>query len=135
MDNDVNNQDPALPKKKIILWIEDDVMIKTILGNKLIAAGFDVIHVSTGEEAIYRFKQVVPNLIVLDLLLPGIDGFELLKQIHNDETLKNIPVIILSNVQRESDIATAKSFGVKKFLIKPSTSLEEIITEVKTYCK
>ncbi len=135
MDNDANNQDSTLPKKKIILWVEDDLMIKTILGNKLIAAGFDVIHVSTGEEAIYRFKQVTPNLIVLDLLLPGIDGFELLKQIHTDDVLKNIPVIILSNVQRESDVAAAKAMGVKKFLIKPSTSLEEIIAEVKTYCK
>ena len=140
MDYNTNNSnnastEPAAPRKKIILWVEDDLMIGTILGNKLIAAGYDLIHVSGGEEALYQLKQVVPSLIVLDILLPGINGFDVLSKIKADSSLKDIPVIILSNVSRDSDIDKANAMGVKKFLVKPTTSLEEIIAEVKIWCK
>ncbi len=120
--------------KKIILWVEDDVMIGTILGNKLISEGFDLIHVSTGEEAMYHLKQVTPQLIVLDLLLPGLDGMAILRTLHKDPVFSKIPVIILSNMNRESDTEEAAALGVKKFLVKPSTSLEEIVKQVRTYC-
>ena len=110
------------------------MMIGTILGNKLISAGFDLIHVSNGEEAMYQLKQVIPHLIVLDLLLPGVDGFKVLEDIHKIEGVKNIPVIILTNANRESDIKKAQALGVKKFLLKPASSLEEIVKEVRTYC-
>ncbi len=121
--------------KKLILWVEDDLMISTILGNKLIAAGYDLIHVSTGEEAMYQLKQVTPQLIVLDILLPGMNGIEILKNLQKDNIMNKVPVIILSNVSKESEIKSAKDMGVKKFMVKPSSSLEEIVAAVKTYCK
>jgi DNA-binding response OmpR family regulator len=120
--------------KRIILWIEDDLVIGTILGNKLIAAGYDLIHVNNGEEALYQLKQVIPSLIVLDILLPGVDGFAILRHIHEDTKLSKIPVIILSNVSIQADVDLAASLGAKKFLTKPQTSLEEVIAAVKALC-
>jgi DNA-binding response OmpR family regulator len=119
---------------KKILWIEDDLMIGTILGNKLVNVGYDLIHINTGEEAMYYFKDSVPDLVVLDLFLPGIDGFAILKHMRGNDVLKNVPVIILSNVNREADIAIAKSFGVKVFLVKTGNTLEEIVAKVKEFC-
>lgn len=119
---------------KKILWIEDDLMIGTILGNKLINVGYDLIHINTGEEAMYFFKDSVPDLVVLDLLLPGIDGFAILKYMHGNESLKNVPIIVLSNVSREADIAIAKSLGVKEFLVKTANTLEEIVVKVRMHC-
>ena len=119
---------------KKILWIEDDLMIGTILGNKLINAGYDLIHINTGEEAMYFFKDSVPDLVVLDLLLPGIDGFAILKYMHGNDLLKNVPVLVLSNVSREADVAIAKSLGVKEYLLKTGNTLEEIVTKVRQHC-
>lgn len=109
-------------------------MIGTILGNKLVNVGYDLIHINTGEEAMYYFKDSVPDLVVLDLFLPGIDGFAILKHMRGNDVLKNVPVIILSNVNREADIAIAKSFGVKVFLVKTGNTLEEIVAKVKEFC-
>ena len=124
----------SLYRGSIILWVEDDVMIGTILGNKLISEGFDLIHVSTGEEAMYHLTQVTPQLIVLDLLLSGLNGMDILRTLHKDQNLQKIPVIILSNMSKESDVEEATALGVKKFLVKPSTSLEEIVKCVRAYC-
>lgn len=123
------------PIKKKILWIEDDVMIGTILGNKILAAGYDLIHIIDGEEALNYLKESTPNLIVIDILLPGIDGLSVIKKLHDDARLSKIPIIILSNISTQADIDLAKSLGVKKFLVKPATSLEEIMVEVLAWCK
>jgi len=122
-------------KKRIILWIEDDLIIKSILGNKLIAAGYDLTHVNSSEEAMYHLKQATPSLIVLDILLPGMNGFEFLGKIHSDKDLSNIPVIILSNLSTEADVKKANDFGVKKYLIKTAVTLDDILAEINTYCK
>ena len=121
-------------KKRIILWIEDDLIISTILGNQLVTAGFDLLHVNNADEAFSHLKNVVPNLIVLDLMLAGIKGFQVLENIRKDEKLVNVPVIILSNIGSEADMQKAESLGVKKFMIKSTSSIEEILQAVKTTC-
>ncbi len=124
----------AEPKKRIILWIEDDLIIKSILGNKLISAGYDLTHVNSSEEAMYHLKQAVPSLIVLDILLPGINGFGFLKQLRADKALAQIPVIILTNMSTESDKKIAMSYGVKRYLVKTAVTLDEILKEIGVYC-
>ncbi len=120
---------------KKILWIEDDFMIGTILGAKLIGAGYELMHINTGEEAMYYLKDMVPDLIVLDLLLPGIDGFAVLKHIHTHELLNKVPVIILSNVNRQTDIESAKKLGARTYLVKTSTTMEQVLSEVSSLLK
>jgi CheY-like chemotaxis protein len=113
-----------------IMWVEDDKLIGTILSKKLISSGFDLFHAKTGEEAIEALKDAKPDVIVLDLLLPGVGGFDVLQAINKDNGLRNIPVMILSNLSKPTDVERAKLLGAKKFLIKAATSLEQIVKEI-----
>ncbi len=122
------------PKKKV-LWVEDDKLIGTILAKKLVSSGFDLFHSKTGEEALESLKQAIPDVIVLDLLLPGMSGFDILTHINADPGLKNVPVMILSNLSKPSDIERAKTLGAKRFLIKAASSLEDIVREVRALCQ
>jgi len=115
---------------KKILWVEDDKLIGTILGKKLLASGFSLIHAVNGEQALKEAASMLPDGIILDLLLPGMNGFDILQKMHMDERLKNVPVMILSNLNKPSDFEKARMLGAKKFLIKAGTSLDEIVKEV-----
>ncbi len=117
--------------KKKIVWVEDDRLIGTILSKKLSSSGFDLFHAKNGEEALEILKSVIPDIIVLDLVLPGMSGFEILQQIRKDMAMNNIPVIILSNLSRQSDIERAKALGARKFLVKAAVSLDQIVEEVR----
>ena len=121
-------------RKFKILWVEDDKLIGTILAKKLISSGFDLFHAKTGEEALEALKSSIPDVIVLDLLLPGIGGFEVLQEINKDAGLRNVPVMILSNLSKPTDIERAKVLGAKRFLIKAATSLEQIVKEIRILC-
>ncbi len=128
---DIKELDAKNEAKKKLLWVEDDKLIGTILAKKLIASGFDLSHAKNGEEALSSLKQKIPDVVVLDLLLPGMSGFDILQQIRMDEKLKNVPVIILSNLSKPSDIDKAKMLGAQKFLVKAATSLDQIVSEIK----
>ena len=121
-------------KKSKVLWVEDDKLIGTILAKKLVASGFDLFHAKSGEEALEALKQAIPDVIVLDLLLPGIGGFEVLQAVNKDPGLRKVPVMILSNLSKPSDMERAQTLGAKKFLIKAATSLEQIVKEIRSMC-
>lgn len=121
------------PKKKV-MWVEDDRLIGTILAKKLISSGFDLFHAKSGEEALEALKQAIPDVIVLDLLLPGMSGFDILSKIKDDPGLKNVPIMVLSNLSKPTDIDRAKTLGAKRFLIKAASSLEQIVSEVRVLC-
>ncbi len=125
----------ASGKKFKILWVEDDKLIGTILAKKLISSGFDLFHAKSGEEALEALKQAIPDVIVLDLLLPGIGGFDVLQEINKDPGLSKVPVMILSNLSKPTDIERAKVLGAKRFLIKAATSLEQIVKEIRMLCQ
>jgi CheY-like chemotaxis protein len=129
-----NNGDAGGTKKKL-LWVEDDKLIGTIMEKKLVSSGFDLVHVKNGEEALNSLQSRIPDLIVVDLLLPGMSGFDILEKIKEIETLKKVPRMVLSNLNKSSDIEKAKSLGANKFLVKASTSLDQIVVEVKELCK
>ena len=118
--------------KKKVLWVEDDKLIGSILSKKLISSGFDLFHAKSGEEAIEALQHVIPDVIILDLLLPGMNGFDVLQKIKADGGLKKVPVLILSNLSKPSDIERAKLLGVDRFLIKATASLEQIVQEVRS---
>ncbi len=126
---------PANSNKKKILWVEDDKLIGTILAKKLISSGFDLFHAKNGEEALEALKSSIPDAIVLDLLLPGMTGFDILQRVKMDERLKKIPSMILSNLSKPSDIEKAKILGANKFLVKAAASLDQIVAEVNELAK
>ncbi len=121
--------------KKKIVWIEDDKLIGTILAKKLIASGFDLFHAKNGTEAMRHLSEHVPDAIVLDLLMPGMSGFDILQKVKADPRLKNVPSMILSNLNKQSDIERAKVLGAQKFLVKAAASLDQIVEEVRGLCK
>ncbi|MDD5164974.1 MAG: response regulator [Candidatus Pacebacteria bacterium] len=120
---------------KNVLWVEDDKLIGSILAKKLISSGFNLFHAKNGEEAMTHLKDNVPDIIILDLMLPGMDGFEILQKTRMEERLKKVPTMILSNLSKPSDLEKAKLLGASKFMVKASSSLDQIVAEVKALAK
>jgi len=114
-----------------ILIVEDEFFLRTVLEKKLQAEGFEVILASDGEDAIEKILKEVPDLILLDLILPKKNGFEVLEEIKKDPYLKEIPIIVVSNLGHELDIERAKKLGVNDYLIKAHTSLDSVIEKIK----
>ncbi len=117
---------------KKVVWVEDDKLISSILEKKFVSSGFSLFHARNGEEAMSHLKENTPDIIILDLMLPGMDGFEILQKIHDEGRFKKVPVIILSNLSKPSDLERAKVLGASKFMVKASSSLDQIVSEVKT---
>ena len=125
----------ALENAKKVLWVEDDKLIGSVLGKKLTSCGFYLFLAKNGQEALDHLKDSVPDGIVLDLLLPGMSGFDILQNIKKNDVLAGIPVMILSNLSKQSDIERAKVLGAQKFIVKAAVSLDQIVAEVKDLCK
>ncbi len=121
--------------KKKILWVEDDKLIGSILAKKLSSSGFDLYHAKSGAEAAEGLKTFTPDAVVLDLVLPGMSGFDILQMIRSEERFKKVPAMILSNLSKQSDIERAKALGAQKFLVKASVSLDQIVEEVRGLCR
>lgn len=123
-----------MQNKKKILWVEDDDSIAPILGGKLASAGFDLVRLKSGEEAIKRLPEERPDLVMVDILLPisKIDGFGVISFLRADQELKKLPVIVLSNLSAKSAMDQAKALNVNEFIIKPSVSLNEIMAKIES---
>jgi CheY-like chemotaxis protein len=125
------------PKKqaKKILWVEDDKFLGNILVRKFETSGHMVLKAQNGEEAFTILQTDKPDVIVLDILLPGMSGFEVLQKIRTMDTFRYIPVIMLSNMNKPSDIEKAKALGAQKFLVKAAVSLDQIVQEIESLQK
>jgi len=88
-----------------------------------------------GEEGIKKIKEEKPGLVLLDLILPGIDGFEVLTKMREDPSLSSIPVIILSNLGQKEDVERGLKLGAADYLIKAHFTPGEIIDKIKTVMK
>ncbi|MEN9913069.1 MAG: Sensory/regulatory protein RpfC [Candidatus Parcubacteria bacterium] len=126
---------PIVHGGKKIVWVEDDKLIGTILAKKLIASGFDLFHAKNGDEALEALKTTMPDAIVLDLLIPGLNGFDILQRVKATPALAKVPVMILSNLNKQSDIDRAKALGANKFVVKAAASLDQIVSEIRAICK
>lgn len=120
---------------KKIMWVEDDKFLSDIIAQKLSTQGCVLFHATEGTEAFKILEREHPDLILLDILLPGIDGFEILKRIKSDEKTKHTPVVLLSNLGQKEDIEKGKMLGAARFLIKATVTLDEIISEIKAVLK
>ena len=118
--------------KKTILWVEDDKLIASILGKKFAATDFNLVHANSGTEALELLKTTTPDIFILDLMLPGIDGFEVLQKIRMEKQYASTPAIVLSNLSKQGDFEKAKKLGATKFMVKASSPLDQIVAEVTT---
>ena len=121
--------------KKTILIIEDDKFLRHLMSQKLLKEGFDISEASDGEQGLRKIKEEKPGLILLDLILPGIDGFAVLAEIKEDPILAEIPVIILSNLGQKEDIEKGLKLGAIDYLIKAHFTPGEIIEKIKKALK
>lgn len=118
-------------KGKKIMWIEDDQFLSGIIAQKLSSQGATLIHASNGEDGAAMVVKEKPEILILDILLPGISGFEVLERIKADATTKDIPVVMFSNLGDPEDIKKARDLGATKFLIKATLIPDELVKELE----
>lgn len=117
-------------RRPVVLVIEDDIELRRLYAEELERAGYDVREAHNGLQAMEKAADVVPDAIVTDLGLPGIDGYELCRRIHRDVRLERIPIIaITGRYLSEADIARARREGCQSVLIKPFVG-EDLVAEV-----
>ncbi|MDP1538541.1 MAG: response regulator [bacterium] len=120
---------------KNILIIEDDKFLRELISQKLTKEKYNVSEAIDGEEGIKKIKEEKPDLVLLDLILPGIDGFEVLAQMKEDQNVTKIPAIILSNLGQREDIEKGLKLGAVDYLVKAHFTPGEIIEKVKLALK
>lgn len=116
---------------KHILLVEDDPFLIDIYTTKLKEAGFSTEVAIDGEEAIRKMKGEKPDLVVLDIVLPQLDGWTILKKIKSEPKLKNLKVIILSNLGQKEEVEKGMNLGAIKYLIKAHYTPSQVVEEIK----
>ena len=120
---------------KTILVVEDDKFLRELIVQKLIKEEYEVAEATDGEQGIKKIKEEKPDLVLLDLILPGIDGFEVLSRMKEDSGVSSVPVIVLSNLGQKEDVERGLSLGAVDYLIKAHFTPGEIIEKIKKNLK
>ena len=120
---------------KRILVVEDDRFLRELITKKLANEGYDTIQAVDGEQGLLKTKEEKPDIILLDLILPGIDGFQVLAQKKEDPVIAGIPVIVLSNLGQKEDVEKGLGLGATDYLIKAHFTPGEIIEKVRNILK
>lgn len=118
-----------------ILIVEDDKFLRNLIVRRLEREGFIVEEAVNGKEGLEAVRKHAPHMILLDLLLPDINGFDMLEEMRKDESLAAIPVIVLSNLGQKEEVERAKALGVKDFLIKAKYTPAEVVARMKDALK
>ena len=134
IDN-VSDEQTIKANGKKILWVEDDKLLSTILSKKFEGAHYRLHKVDDGESAFKYLETEVPDLIILDIILPKMNGLDVLQKMRSNEKLRKVPVIMLSNANKQSDIEKANLLGVERFMLKAAVSLDEIMSVVDSLVK
>ncbi len=116
---------------KKVMWVEDDQFLSDLISRKLNHQGCRLLYSRTGEDALKLLETEVPDIIILDLLLPGISGFDVLEKAKANPRVKDVPVVILSNFSQNNEVERAKKLGATKFLIKASIVLDDLVHELQ----
>ncbi|HEX8182046.1 MAG TPA: response regulator [Candidatus Saccharimonadales bacterium] len=126
------NQDftsPMHPKR--ILLVEDDDALANVYLVRLQAEGFDVRRVANGEDALATALSYSPNLVLLDVMMPKVSGFDVLDILRNTPETRNLKIVMLTALSQESDQARAKSLGVDEYLVKSQVVIADVVDRIK----
>ena len=118
-----------------ILSVEDDMFIESLLARKLQAAGCELFHSKHGDDAVDMVRKEKPDIVLLDLMLSGADGYDILKTLKDDPETKTIPVVILSNLSSSADVEKGMELGASLFITKAKFSLDEVVTQIQDVLK
>jgi DNA-binding response OmpR family regulator len=116
-----------------ILFIEDDPLIVKIYSTRLKADGHEVFSAENGEEGLKVAYECSPGVVVLDVMMPKMDGFGVLEKLRQDEKFKNIPILMYSNLNNEDEIIRAKQNGVTEFIVKANLSPTQMVMKIEQY--
>jgi len=120
-------------KTYTVLLIEDDQFLSSLLKNRLLKEGLEVVHARDGEEALALLAEKKPDVILLDLILPKKSGFEVMEGIRQDPQLENAPIIIISNLGQPEDIQKGQSLGAVEYFVKAKTSIDDLVKNVTSF--
>ena len=115
---------------KKILIVEDEEIMVSLLQKKLIKEGYEISVARDGDEGIRAIKEVKPNLILLDIIMPKMGGFEVMEEMNKNKELKKIPVVVISNSGQPVELDRAQKLGAKDWLIKTEFDPQEVIDKV-----
>ena len=117
---------------KKILLIEDDELLREIIEKKLVEEGYQVVSAINGIDGLKAVGEQKPDLVLLDIILPGMNGFDVLTKIKKDPSLKKIPVVILSNLWQQEDVNKGMELGATDYLVKINFASKEILDKIKS---
>lgn len=120
---------------KKVLIAEDDKFLASAYRFKLDNAGFEVKIAFDGVETLELLKTFLPDILILDLVMPKKDGFAVLEEMKADEKIKNIPVLIASNLEQNEDIERGMKMGVVSYIVKSNLSLDDLVVKIKSILK
>ena len=115
---------------KKILFIEDEESLQKAMGSMLEQKGFEVFRALNGEDGIRLAEKELPDLILLDLILPKKNGFEVLRELKKGQATKDVPVIVLTNLEGSSDVEKALTSGAMTYLVKANYTLEDVMAKI-----
>lgn len=118
-------------ESKKVLLVEDDTFLRDLISLKIAHAGIQLLQASTGEAALEIITKDKPDLVLLDIVLPGMSGFDVLEHIRADKDTENTSVMIVSNLGQEKDLIRAKKLGVSQFLVKINNTPSEIMRHIE----
>ena len=124
-----------MKKSLSVLIVDDDPTISEIMKEKLTMSGHTVHHILNGAKVIFTGEQVSPDVIILDLMMTNMSGEEVLKELKNNEKLREIPVLVFSNKGIEQEMEDLAELGAAKALVKADTSLSELVDVVEELAK
>jgi CheY-like chemotaxis protein len=124
-------------KKKTIMIVEDDAFVMDIYKTRLSQEGYEILDASNGVEAVKKLKdgKKMPDLILLDIIMPYMDGFDVLEEIKKNEKTKKIPVVLLTNLSQKDDVEKGLGLGASDFIIKSHFTPSEVLEKIKMLIK
>jgi two-component system phosphate regulon response regulator PhoB len=124
-----------MASNKNILIIEDDEFLRSLAAKRLEKDGYNVLAAAEGDSGLKMAEEQAPGIILLDLLLPGMSGFEVLEKLRSNESTRSTPVIVFSNLGQKEDVEKAKGLGANDFLIKANFTLDDVVEKIQGYLK
>ena len=118
---------------KAVLIVEDEAVLRDLLSQRLSQEGYAVEIAKDGEEGLRIMRESNPDLVLLDIVMPKLDGFEVLRFMNNDPRLRRIPVVVISNSGQMTELELAKELGARDVLIKTEFDPREVIDKVRQY--
>jgi DNA-binding response OmpR family regulator len=121
--------------KQKILLIEDDKMLLEMYTAKFTREGFEIATAENGSDGLKAARDMKPDMVLLDIIMPKLDGFATLKEIRKDENIKDVPVILLTNLGQDQDIQKGKDLGADDYFVKANHTPTEIVEKVQELLK